>query len=383
MINCMADTQKRVYPKTLATSVSYTDNKTVKAMLDDGVYVGNDAVESDATGFNDAQTLNGHPASYFATASDVNTMNQKYNTFIDNVNKISTIETATNQNKKDIATINTNITKIGEVNDSQTEKITDLTTKVQNQETVSNEMSGTLSDIYAILLSSDLYLYRGKDITPYLTDGSLFTRVSSGKFNDIIPGDYFTMNIAVEGYSVTCNKFVVVGINNFYGKGDIPLTKNHIVVMPADNLFAEKMNQTKTNSTGYFGSYINQTVMPKIAAGLTTVLGEHLLTYRDNMSTNISATGTWTDVTVSLCASEEIFGVQTGYQSISALTGDKKLNIFRGDNTFKNINSKWWLSTIYTGCGCGMVYVDEKGALGPSHIDATGSYGIRPRFLIG
>ncbi len=79
--------------------------------------------------------------------------------------------------------------------------------------------------------------YRGKDITRYYTDGSLYTRISNGSFEDIYVGDYIIAN------DVT---WIIADLDNYLYTGDTQLTKHHATIIPAIPLMDAKMNDTDT-----------------------------------------------------------------------------------------------------------------------------------------
>lgn len=75
-----------VYPRTIATAVRYDDNRSMLALAVNGVYMKESdgvavdagapaALTGDGTGI-DAEWLEGHSASYFATASEVAALRQ-------------------------------------------------------------------------------------------------------------------------------------------------------------------------------------------------------------------------------------------------------------------------------------------------------------------
>ena len=66
--------------------------------------------------------------------------------------------------------------------------------------------------------------YRGKDITSYYTDGSLYEMISNGTFDDIYVGDYINAN------GVT---WLIADIDNYLYSGDTPLTKHHATIIPS------------------------------------------------------------------------------------------------------------------------------------------------------
>ena len=230
-------------------------------------------------------------------------------------------------------------------------------------------------------------IYRGKDITNYLNDGSLFTRISNGTFDDLFIGDYFTMSISVDGYSVECNKYVLCGFDTYLGSGDEELTSHHAVCMPASRLFTAAMNDTDTTKGGYYHSKMHTVIMPKIAAGLTTILGEHLITYRDLLTTATnngeSSNWDWNDTTCRICSEIDIWGSSVWGNGYDISIGNRQLPIFRLYTRFYQGEDRcWmWLSTVASStgfAGCGHFGNSSNWIVAS---DPTG--GVRPRFLIG
>ena len=86
----MADTQNlvvesgghRVYPSTVATSVSFNGNKTVDTMLKGAIYTATGTPTADKQNI-DATTLNGHNSDYYATKDDLSVLT----TLIDTLSK--------------------------------------------------------------------------------------------------------------------------------------------------------------------------------------------------------------------------------------------------------------------------------------------------------
>ena len=233
-------------------------------------------------------------------------------------------------------------------------------------------------------------IYRGKDITNYLNDGSLFTRISSGTFDDLFIGDYFTMDIAVDGYEVKCNKYVLCGFDTYMNTGDNnqKLTKHHAVVMPAGRLFTAAMNDTDTTEGGYAGSKMHQEIMPKIATGIKTIIGDsHLITYRDllvnTIVNNKSHSWEWYDTTCRICSEIDVFGITAWGNGYDVGLGNHQLPIFKlYPNFYQGENKYWmWLSSV-AGATFFSAYSGGDGCIfwcGAS--DSTG--GVCPRFLIG
>ena len=285
-----------------------------------------------------------------------------------------------------------NDTTLEEVlNELQTTHLNDVT-NLKNQ---ISEMVNSIDTGEAYSVDNE---YEEKDITDWYKDGSLYTKIQKGHFTDLNIGNYFTVdNLAVDGYTIDTehggNKFYIVGLDCFYGLGDVPLTKHHIVVMPAAMMFTDNntnyMNSTSTNSTGYANSYMNQTIMPKIATGLKNVFGNHLITYRDKMSTDNTGSTSWYDTTVRLCEWEEVFNSSNSiFPDYSVLAGTGGLPMFKLNPDFRKCYYDgqfyfWWLSNYYSGGSDRFADVYASGGSGNFRLASDAYSGVRPRFLIG
>lgn len=122
-----------------------------------------------------------------------------------------------------------------------------------------------------------------KDITAYFTDGSFYNRIkgTSGyaEQEDIYVGDYFSPT-TLSGKKLFCTVdgsngtewFTVAGINSLAGNGDsgwlTTLTNKHAVIIPGkgdqavwNTLGRAVMNTSNTTEGGYYGSYMNKTIL--------------------------------------------------------------------------------------------------------------------------
>lgn len=128
--------------------------------------------------------------------------------------------------------------------------------------------------------------YRGKDITSKLTDGSFWTAISSGTFEDLFVGDWFMKNN---------HKYVVAGFNIYYNNGDTAFTSPHAVCVPdisdsscADVFKNKKMKETNTTEGGYVGCLEGQ-VFTDIKTFLETEFEDHLAEHRELLSSQMKA----------------------------------------------------------------------------------------------
>lgn len=236
-------------------------------------------------------------------------------------------------------------------------------------------------------------IYRGKDITSYLSDGSLWTRISSGKFTDLFIGDYF--NVTVNG---TSHKMEIAAFDWFYNYGSPKLTKHHIVIIPAKNLTKAAMNSSETTSGGYVGSNMFTSILPTWATHLETALGsahvlktyEYLTSGVDTNAKNVmrpNLTGAsnkcaFKNSKANLLSETEIYGYlshgSSGYEC--AMCNSNQLPLFRLSPSKILIDDAYWLRTIASSslfCGVREAYGNTF-AYG-----ANSTNGVRPRFVIG
>ncbi len=126
--------------------------------------------------------------------------------------------------------------------------------------------------------------YRGKDITEYYTDGSLYTGISNGSFEDLYLGDYIIAN------GVT---WLIADLDNYLYTGDSPLTKHHATLIPAEPLMNASMNDTETTEGGYAGSkMVTETLSNLVSSDgiIGKTFGGHIIEYRNLLTNQISLT---------------------------------------------------------------------------------------------
>lgn len=239
--------------------------------------------------------------------------------------------------------------------------------------------------------------YRGKCVQDKLVDGSLYTAISDGSFDDLYIGDYFSVSISTTedpSEQVIC---CIAGFDTMYNNGDIALTKHHAVIVPKNCFLGyRQMNSENTTSGGYKGSAMYTSVLPTYAALLEEVFGTHLLTFRSlitnsvNTSANSAAGAGWTgsangwewvDMKLQLLSEIQVYGANV-FSSSGYDTGidNIQLPIFALNPNFKIANRVWyWLKNIAGASHfCG---VSGYGDADPYYASRTG--GVRPLFLLG
>lgn len=143
---------------------------------------------------------------------------------------------------------------------------------------------------------------RGKNITSYVTDGSLWKRIAGTdgytKYEDIRPWDYIDLGKTITapssgGGSTTGTNIVRVaqrgGINPY--QFGLTTQKECLVMVPETHFGMSKMNAENVTTGGYKGSYMVTTILPNINTQLeTTNLAGHILTTKELISNTVTTT---------------------------------------------------------------------------------------------
>ena len=234
-------------------------------------------------------------------------------------------------------------------------------------------------------------IFRGRDITSYYEDGSLYTKVSSGTFTDLFIGDYFKATI--NGVEHTCR---IAGFDIFLHNGyPSYIQDHHVIIVPDEALMDDKMNETNVTTGGFKSSKMYTTTLKTIDGYLQTTFGEHLVSYRELISSAVDSstnsmqpllTGSasnweWNDAKSMLLNEVEIFGAKivssSGYNGGIGMT---QLPLFRLAPKFINGKRKtFWLrdiagSSYYTCIDYGMR---------PNCCSAgNNTFGVRPRWIL-
>lgn len=271
----------------------------------------------------------------------------------------------------------------------------------------------------AILNTADLNtagfhnsIYRGKDITSYFNDGSLYDRIAGtngfAPFEDLYIGDFIKMPRVVKVVGDDCDNsgtdiVKIAGFNCHWGNY-YTYKKNHLDLIPDRNFGdCQPMNNSTTTSGGYKGSKMHTTILGPIATAgnpngtineqLYDIFGSHLQTIKELVSsavdsarynrfgqaTGASSSWAWVDVQAVLMSEMEVFG-GTIWSSSGFDTGTAKnqLPIFRL-NTADLINSEYyWLRDVASAEDFCFV-----GSHGDAYYNsADDGHDLRPRFTI-
>ena len=266
----------------------------------------------------------------------------------------------------------------------------------------------------------------GKDITAYVTDGTLWQRLNGTNgfslFEDIYAGDYWQMSRAISApnqdsqYAVTGSQWVTIaGINTLRGNGDnISMDYNHLVMIPGKgetgsfHFGRKRMNPTNTTEGGYVASEMHTATFGEVVnAGSTAEgatinqqlyaeFGSHLKTTRELLSNAMTSTLTnrfgsaggassgwgWYSCQACLMSEVEVYGStvwsSSGYDTGSAC---KQLPLFAFSKKAINNRSSWyWLKDVASSARFARV-----GGNGTANCYSASSTDVcvRPRFVLG
>ena len=265
-----------------------------------------------------------------------------------------------------------------------------------------------------------------KDITSYVTDGTLWKRLNGTNgytlFEDIYVGDYFKMSRAISAYErtgqyqTTGSQYVTIaGLDTMMNNGDQGNGVDyHHAVMIAGQGFSgtqhfgtSRMNATNTTEGGYKASEMNTLVLGEVTSTGSTAadatinqqlyaeFGSHLKTTRELVSNAVNATGynrfgsatgcasnwAWTSAQAILMSEGEVYGAtvwgSSGYDTGNA---NVQLPLFAFSKQAQNNHSAyWWLKSIASAARfC------DAGLIGNANHDSASDVSrcVRPRFII-
>lgn len=263
-----------------------------------------------------------------------------------------------------------------------------------------------------------------KDITSYITDGTLWKRLAGTNgyalFEDIYVGDYFKMSRAISAYErtgqnqATGSQYVTIAdIDGAMYRGDNGINYHHLIMVPGKGFGGTqyfghaRMNAGSTAAGGYKGSEMFTDTIGEVATSGSTAttasinqqlyaeFGSHLKTTRELVSNGINASGynrfgtatgcasswEWTSVQAVLMSEIEVYGAtvwsSSGYDTGSAC---RQLALFQHSEVARNNRSSYyWLKDVASAARFCVAH-------NPGYADSINSaftqFCVRPRFII-
>lgn len=279
----------------------------------------------------------------------------------------------------------------------------------------------------ATALSHNVPRLTPKNITSYVTDGTLWKRLNGTNgfalFEDIYVGDYFEMSRAISAYEktgsyqTTGSKFVTIaGIDTMWGNGDSDvINKHHLVMVPGQGFGGTqhfgraRMNATNDTTGGYKASEMNVKTLGEVASSGSTAatasinqqlyaeFGAHLQTTKELVSNTLNASGInrlgggsnlgcssnweWISAQAVLMSEVEVYGAtvwsSSGYDTGNA---NRQLPLFAFSKQAQNNRTAYyWLKDVASAAFFCYAYDGGYSNYGGASI---ASINVRPRFIL-
>lgn len=237
---------------------------------------------------------------------------------------------------------------------------------------------------FAGLVSSTQHrnVFRGKNLGTSITE-SQKAAISSGTFDDLFIGDYWTLN---------GTRYDIADMDYWYNCGDEnAFTRHHLVMIPHTELYSAKMNETNTTEGGYVGSYMYTTNLNQAKTKISTDFDTMLLTHREYLINAVTdgcpSAGAWFDSTVDLMNEIMVYGCHiyapgnNGINLSKRTTIDKQqLALFALSPKSINTRSTIWVRDVVSASA--FAAVNNNGSAYYSN-GASVDRGVRPVFAIG
>lgn len=201
-------------------------------------------------------------------------------------------------------------------------------------------------------------IFRGKNLGASVTSAQ-WNVISSGTFDDLFIGDYWTINDIV---------WRIAAFDYWYNCGDTACTTHHVVIVPDANLVAAYgtihwMNATDTTEGAYVGSDFytgnnGNTGKAQCTTKINSAFGAgHILTHREYLQNAVKdgygSAGAWYDSTLECMNEQMVYGgrvfgdIMHGSNIPSAYTISKsQLPLFALAPSFICNRTAWWLRTV-------------------------------------
>lgn len=223
-------------------------------------------------------------------------------------------------------------------------------------------------------------VYREKNLGTSITAAQK-TAMSSATFDDLFPGDYWTIN---------GHRYDIADMDYWYNCGDTAFTKHHLVMIPHSTMYNAKMNDTNTTEGGYVGSKMYTEYLEQAKTQIQTDFGDLLLTHREYFTNAVTdghpSAGAWFDSSVDLMNEIMVYGshiyapANNGVTIPTNYTIDKQqLAIFKLNPKAINKRIYIWLRDVVSATLFASVYPYGYAY----YYYASYSVGVLPVFPIG
>lgn len=285
-------------------------------------------------------------------------------------------------------------------------------------------------------------IFRGANLTSKYTVAQFYTKVHAGDFSDLYLGDYinvslstnlyqkFTGSAFAEGttyyersgthpswtYAATTDTeydssktyytmsvvtetvaMMIAHFDYYYNCGDSNVVNyHHVILIPRTRLkTASYMNPSSTTVGAYYNSEMHQTILPCYAAAFSAALEGHVRTYRDILTTAMTAatpsmagnglngastTRAWQDTNIRLMNEVMVYGCHPWSSSGNDIGCDnRQLGVFRFISPIQYERAAYWLSSVVSSTYFAFVYSDCSA----NYTGAGNAYSVRPLIVFG
>lgn len=223
-------------------------------------------------------------------------------------------------------------------------------------------------------------IFRGKNLGSSVSDAQK-TAITSGTFDDLFVGDYWTINGIV---------YRIADMDYFYNCGDANFNRHHLVIVPDSSMGNAVMNANGKTDGGYTGSEMYTTNLKTAKDKIKKDFNGSVLSHKDYLVNAVSgghaSGGAWFDSEVELMNEIMVYGTTiftpaNNGTTIPALytTGNSQLALFRLNPKMIKTRYDYWLRDVVSA-----PYFAFVSAYGYAiYATASNSFGVRPEFVIG
>ena len=237
-------------------------------------------------------------------------------------------------------------------------------------------------------------IFRGQNLGAL--NATHIANIQNGTFHDMFIGDYFQIN---------GSNYVIAGINTKHLHGDNVQLGNHLLLMPdrlskledgtvlrGNGTDTHYMNDTDTTAGGFAGTKLYKTIMPSIQKKLEADFGNHLLNFRETISTHVDDSGApdqaeWYDAKLGIPNEVMIYGTTLNGNNKNGSwhnigDDDTQLPLFRldPDEITNHRGGAFWLRDVHSASE--FVGANDYGNA-TWHSASDTWTGVRAFFLIG
>ena len=207
--------------------------------------------------------------------------------------------------------------------------------------------------------------YAGRNLTDQYNDGTFSKNVSSGRFDNIFPGDYIIKTKIIDGVTYTSHIDIIAELDPYYGKwdGSKYITTHHVGIIPLQHLGLASMNSENITTGGFKSSQMLTTTLPKYLTGYENAYGKnHLLDFAhlitNSVDTEITSPGCsawkggsigwgWIKTKITLMSEVQVYGSRVWGGGYDIGEAYKQLAVFRLNPQLIHFqNGTFWLRAV-------------------------------------